>query len=71
MIDVVDYPIDLDKDGNPVSDNMKDTILENEKNSFLEKIKEIKVSNDSKIILIKENIFKSFKNFLLEKKLIF
>jgi len=67
LIDIVDYPIDLDKNGNPVEDNVKNTIFENEKNSFLEKLKELKVTNDSKIILIKENIFKYFNKFLLEK----
>lgn len=67
LIDIVDYPIDLDKDGNPVEDNVKNTIFENKKNSFLEKLKELKVTNDSKIILIKENIFKYFNKFLLEK----
>ena len=67
LIDIVDYPIDLDKDGNPVDDNLKNAIFENEKYIFLGKLKEINVTNDSKIVLIKENIFKSFKNFLLEK----
>ena len=67
LVDSVNYPIDLDKNGNKVNDVEKNNVIEEGKGGFIKGLEKINVSKNTKIILIKENIYRIYNNFLSEK----
>jgi len=66
LVDSINYPIDLDKKGNKVNDVEKNKVIEEGKGEFIKGLEKINVSKNTKIILIKENIYRIFNNFLSE-----
>lgn len=67
LVDSVNYPIDLDKNGNKVNDVEKNNVIEEGKRKFIKGLEKMEVSKNTKIILIKENIYRLYNNFLSEK----
>lgn len=67
LVDSINYPIDLDKNGNKVNDVEKNNVIEEGKVEFIKGLEKMDVYKNTKIILIKENIYRIYNNFLSEK----
>ena len=66
LIDSVDYPINKDRNGNKISNKLREKIINNNKREFLNRIKYFQdcgiINKQTKIMLIKATVFHQLKD---------